>query len=99
MPRIEFWKNCAERIGRPLLTTVHTSETSGIIASANADHTSTPATRSAALRGPSTARDQAGSPTASRTQPIITAATAPTPPSSTASTAMPTAMPAARPGA
>ncbi len=56
-PRIEDVKNSTSKRARPWLTMVTTTETSGIIASANAEVTTIVTSRSVAFRLPSTRRE------------------------------------------
>ena len=61
--RIEKVRNSALSAGTPSTSTLVTSETSGTSATAKAAQTSVVTSRSSAVRGFSTSRDQAGSAT------------------------------------
>ncbi len=85
--------------GMPRSTTVHSSETSGTIAIAQAVHTRPVMRRSVAPRRPSTTRAQAGSATRKSTPAAITQAIGPQPRNSTGRAAAAAATTATRAGA
>ena len=62
-PRMEKVRNCALMAGAPFLTTVHSSQTSGTMATPKAIHTTPVTKRSTAARRFSTAADHSGMPT------------------------------------